>query len=75
MASLIRITARRDGFRRAGLAHPARPIEHPAEAFTAEQLAQLQAEPMLTVELVEAEPAEGKGRKAKAGKAENGEAS
>lgn len=55
MAELIRITARRDGFRRAGLAHPARPVEHPAERFTELQLAQLQAEPMLTVEPIEAD--------------------
>lgn len=69
MASFIRITARRDGFRRAGIAHPARPTEHPAERFSAEQLAQLQAEPMLVVELVETarpEPADGKPGKSKA---------
>ncbi|SMF86151.1 hypothetical protein SAMN06265365_1851, partial [Tistlia consotensis] len=37
----VRITARPPGFRRAGLAHPAEAVEHPAERFTPEQLAQL----------------------------------
>jgi hypothetical protein len=44
------ITAKRDGFRRCGLAHPASPVEHKDGAFTAEQLAILKAEPMLVVQ-------------------------
>lgn len=51
MAELIRITAKRDGFRRMGLAHPGTPTDYPADHFTAEQLAVLQAEPMLVVEI------------------------
>lgn len=51
-APALRITARRDGFRRAGLAHPGRPVEHPAGRFDVRQLAQLLGEPMLVVEVV-----------------------
>lgn len=49
----VRITSRQPGFRRAGLRHPAGPIDHPAENFTAEQLAALEAEPRLQVEILE----------------------
>ena len=45
-----RITARVDGFRRGGMAHPAKPVEYPANAFTAKQIKALEAEPMLVVE-------------------------
>lgn len=51
--AVLRITARRAGFRRAGVAHPATPVEHPAERFTAGEIARLEAEPMLIVERVE----------------------
>ncbi len=54
MARLIRVHCRKPGFRRAGLAHPAR-AEYPAEIFSAEQLAALRAEPMLSVQEVEEE--------------------
>ncbi len=46
---MIRITAKRDGFRRCGVAHPARPTDHPDDRFTEEQLAVMQAEPGLVV--------------------------
>jgi hypothetical protein len=46
----FRITARRDGFRRAGLSHPASPVEHRVGIFTDEQIEALLAEPMLIVE-------------------------
>lgn len=49
MSTLLRITSRRDGFRRAGLAHPAAPTDHDAARFTAEQIAALRAEPNLVV--------------------------
>lgn len=69
---IVRIASRREGFRRAGLAHPAQPVEHPADSFTPDQLAALKAEPMLMVDELErpaAEPAEpagdGKAKKAK----------
>lgn len=54
MGKILRITARRDGFRRAGLAHPARPVDHPIETFTAEQVEALKAEPQLVVEEIDA---------------------
>lgn len=59
MAQLIRITAKRHGFRRAGMAHPTTPTEHPGDRFTAEQLEALRAEPMLVVETVLEPPPEG----------------
>lgn len=50
---IIRITARKDGFRRAGMAHSTTPTDHPADSITKEQLAALKAEPMLTVQELE----------------------
>lgn len=47
----IRITAKDDGLRRAGQ-HHAGTIDHSASAFTAEQLDQLLAEPLLIVEFI-----------------------
>lgn len=44
------ITAKKDGFRRCGMAHSARPVEHKDGTFTEEQLASLKAEPMLVVQ-------------------------
>lgn len=46
----LRITARRDGFRRGGISHPAAPTPRRSEDFTAGQLALIRAEPMLLVE-------------------------
>ena len=58
-----------DGFRRGGIAHRAGRDEHPIELFTEEQLAAIQAEPLLSVEIVDApepapapEPEKGKGK-------------
>lgn len=51
--AILRITSRRAGFRRAGIAHPAEPTDHPVERFTVAQLEALQAEPMLTVQWIE----------------------
>lgn len=60
---IIIITSKQPGFRRCGIAHGAKPTEYPDDAFTAEQLAALQAEPMLTVEITSDEPAKkGKGK-------------
>lgn len=50
----VQITAKKDGFRRAGVAHPAVMTEYGDDAFTAKQLAQLKAEPMLTVKFIKA---------------------
>lgn len=48
----IRITAKRAGFRRSGIAHPAVATDYPDERFSAEELERLQAEPMLVVEVI-----------------------
>ncbi|ODT20470.1 MAG: hypothetical protein ABS35_19580 [Kaistia sp. SCN 65-12] len=45
----IIITSRVDGFRRAGLAHPAQPVPHQTADFTDEQLLQLGNEPNLVI--------------------------
>ena len=50
---MIVITAKKDGFRRAGIAHPARATAHADDSITAEQLEMLQAEPMLAVQVTE----------------------
>ena len=50
----IQITAKKDGFRRAGVAHPAVMTEYADDDFTTEQLAQLKAEPMLTINIIKA---------------------
>jgi hypothetical protein len=60
---MIRITSKRDNFRRCGVAHRAVPVEWPDDRFDAEQLARLKAELMLVVEIVpdlqSPEPVEG----------------
>ena len=53
---MIRIIAKRDGFRRCGVAHPAQPTDHPNDSFTGEQIEILKAEPMLTVVEIEDVP-------------------
>jgi hypothetical protein len=50
---MIRIKSRQDGFRRCGVAHAEALTEHADDAFTAEQLAVLKAEPMLLVEVID----------------------
>lgn len=52
---IVRITAKRAGFRRCGIAHPAQPVDHPADRFTAAELERLQAEPMLKVVVLDGE--------------------
>lgn len=49
----LRITARRDGFRRAGIDHPATPVDHPLASLSKAQIAQLKSEPALVVMEVE----------------------
>ncbi|MDO9633076.1 MAG: HI1506-related protein [Humidesulfovibrio sp.] len=46
----VTITAKRNGFRRCGIAHSDKPVEHPDGTFTDEQLEILKAEPMLVVQ-------------------------
>ena len=48
----IRITTKREGFRRAGMAHYGT-REYPADAFSDEQIKALQGDPMLVVAFVE----------------------
>ncbi|MFH1984126.1 MAG: HI1506-related protein [Pseudomonadota bacterium] len=45
----IVISSKREGFRRCGVAHSKAATEHADDAFTEEQLAVLEADPMLTV--------------------------
>lgn len=49
MEKVIDITARRDGFRRAGMVHSEQTRTYPLSQFTKEQIRQLQEEPMLVV--------------------------
>ncbi len=53
---MLQVTSRKEGFRRCGVPHPARPTDHPADRFTAEQIEILKAEPMLTVVEIEEAP-------------------
>jgi len=48
----IRITAKKDGFRRCGVAHPAQPTEYLDSKFSKQELELLQKEPMLVVEIL-----------------------
>lgn len=50
---MIRITAKQEGFRRCGIAHSKQPTEYCDAKFTKEQLAALQAEPGIVVEIIE----------------------
>ena len=45
------ITAKREGFRRAGLAHSEKATEHAAGRFTEAQVEQLTSDPMLVVQI------------------------
>jgi hypothetical protein len=60
---MIQITAKREGFRRCGIAHTVATVEYEDNQFTKEQLACMQAEPMLAVTVI-------KEQKTKGGKAE-----
>ena len=63
---MIRITAKKDGFRRCGVAHSREPVEYPNDRFTAGELKRLKAEPMLLVEVLkEKEPKKDDGDKGK----------
>lgn len=49
---MIRIRSQKDGFRRCGVAHSKQWREYEDDRFTEEELAALQGEPMLQVEVV-----------------------
>lgn len=51
----IVITAKRDGFRRCGIAHPIKPTSYPDDFFTEEQLRALDKEPQLILAYAEDE--------------------
>lgn len=53
MTKTIRISATRDGYRRAGHAHSMKPKDWPSDAFSGEQLQQLHDDPRITVQEVE----------------------
>ena len=53
----LRIRALVDGFRRAGRAWGAEPVDAPLAEFTSAQVAQLRAEPLLAVEDIEIDAA------------------
>ena len=48
----VRITSKREGFRRCGIDHSSTPVIWPDDRFTPAQLKQLQDEPMLIVDIV-----------------------
>ena len=72
----IRITSRKEGFRRCGIAHSEKPVVYPDDRFSAEELEMLEAEPMLIVERIAGEDGgrktEDGGRKTEDGKAAAG---
>jgi len=49
---MIKIKATKEGFRRAGVAHSKTFKEYPDDFFSEEQLAQLEAEPMIVIEQI-----------------------
>lgn len=55
-ATHLRITAKLDGFRRAGIAHSSSAVDHPISTFSEEQIEALKGEPNLVVVEVELEP-------------------
>lgn len=46
----LKITSKKDGFRRCGVEHPDKAVVHPDGKFNPEQIRRLKAEPMLIVE-------------------------
>lgn len=54
----IKITSKRNNFRRCGVEHPKEPKTYPDGAFTPAEIAIMQADPMLAVEIVKKTEAE-----------------
>jgi hypothetical protein len=52
----LRIRALQPGRRRAGMAHPTGPVDHPAGTFAADQIEALRGDPVLVVEDAPAVP-------------------
>lgn len=60
----IKITSKKNSFRRCGIEHPDHTVVHPDGTFTPEQLKVLKAEPMLIVEeIADSEPEKTDGKK------------
>jgi len=59
------ITSKKEGFRRCGIAHSTKATVYPDDRFTEGELKALRAEPMLTVDIVEADEAKTEPKKAK----------
>jgi hypothetical protein len=53
---MIVITAKKDGFRRCGVAHSKNPVEYPDGHWSKKQLEILHAEPMLVVSETDEKP-------------------
>ena len=66
----LEITAKRDGFRRCGMRHPATPTRHRFDQFSEEELKRLKEEPRLVVVEVEEECNEGDGAASERGDTE-----
>jgi len=70
----IRITSKKEGFRRCGIAHSEKPVIYADGQFSKKELAALEAEPMLIVEKISVQEAQKSGWKppaSEAGKEEN----
>lgn len=64
---ILRIIAKKPGFRRAGMAHPDHAVDHRLDAFTPDEVKALLAEPMLVVQELDVPDPEPE-KKAKTGK-------
>ena len=51
---VLRVKAHKDGYRRAGLAHTKAGVDHPAGALSPGQVAVLQADPNIKLQVVDA---------------------
>ena len=60
---MIRITSKKDGFRRCGVVHSATPMIYPDDHFKKKDLKILQEEPMLFVEQISVQEAKKAGWK------------
>lgn len=55
MAKILRITAKRDGYRRCGVKHGGEATDHEIDAFSKKQVEILKADPFLVVQELELE--------------------
>lgn len=58
MNTILQIISRKPGLWRAGIQHPAGPVDHNLEDFTSEQVDQLMNEPLLDVQVIEPQEAD-----------------